>query len=356
MPAVSVAMVVRNMDRFVGEAMESILNQSFRDFEFVIVDFGSTDHSRPIISGLQAKDSRIKLHLIPPCSLPEARNASVFLAQGKYIALMDADDVAFPHRLERQVAYLNQHPDIALLGGAIQCTGPNGTPRFLRSFPLTDGEIRAALARGTALHQTTVMMRREVPGVVKGYRKAFALAEDYDLWLRVIEHFQVANLPEPLVYYRIHSGQVSVQKLRQEMMCWMAARAAAQIRAEGRADPLWEVAEITPDVLTLLGVTPAAFAQALAIAYFDWMNAMWQASNDDAVLQLIDELLELSRSDRVDSVILSEACLRAARVHYRRGAFLASIGSTARAIRIRPVVLGRPIKKLLPHAFPKPTA
>jgi hypothetical protein len=160
----------------------------------------------------------------------------------------------------------------------------------------------------------------------------------------------VANLPEPLVSYRIHPGQVSVQKLRQEVMCWIAARAAAQIRARGGVDPLWETAQITPEVLASLGVTPAAFDQALASSYFDWMNAMWQASNDDAVLQLIEELLELSRSDGVDSVMLSEACLRAARVHYRRGAFLESLSSTARAVCIRPVVAGRPLKKLLRRA------
>ena len=350
-PVVSVAMVVRNMQRFVGEAIESILNQSFRDFEFVIVDFGSTDLSRSIISRYQAQDGRLKLHVIPPCRLPEARNASCFLSQGRYVALMDADDIAFPDRLERQVAYLDQHPEIALVGGAIECTSSSGLARFTRHFPLADAEIRVALKSSTALHQTTVMMRREVFHAVKGYRNAFALAEDYDLWLRVVEHFSVANLADPVVYYRIHPGQVSVQKLRQEVMCWLAAREAAQIRARGGFDPLWQIEEITPEVLARLGVTRAAVAQALAAAYFDWMNAMLQASNDDGVLRLMDELLELSRSDGVDSVILSEACLKVARVHYRRGAVMDSFRSTARAVRIRPLVVGRPFKKFMRRAL-----
>jgi hypothetical protein len=355
-PVVSVAMVVRNMERFVGEAIESILNQSFRDFEFVIVDFGSTDNSPAIVSRYQANDRRIKLHVIPPCSLPEARNASCYLAQGRYLALMDADDIAFPDRLERQVAHLDQHPEITLLGSAIRCIGPSGTARFLRSFPVTDGEIRSALERSTAIHQTTVMMRREILGVIKGYRKAFTLAEDYDLWLRVVEHYKVVNLPEPLAYYRIHPGQVSVQKLRQEVICWMAARAAAQIRAKGGVDPLWETDEITPEVLTLLGVTQTAIAQTLATAYFDWMNAMLQASNDDAVLHLVADLLELSHSATIDRSMLSEACLNVAQIQFKRGAFLAAIESTARAIRIRPVVVGRPVKKLLHLALSNRTA
>jgi glycosyltransferase involved in cell wall biosynthesis len=349
-PVVSVAMVVCNMQRFIGESMESILNQSFRDFEFVIVDFGSTDNSRAIISGYQAKDSRIKLHVIPPCGLSEARNASCFLAQGKYIALMDADDVAFPDRLERQVAFLDQHAEIALLGSAIRCMGASGEAPFVRSFPLTDGEVRSALERGVVLQQTTVMMRREAFGVVKGYRRAFPLAEDYDLWLRVIEHFQVANLPEPLVDYRIHPGQISVQRLRQEVMCWIAARAAAQIRAKGGVDPLWEIEEITPETLTLLGVTQTAFAQALATAYFDWMNAMLQVRNDDAVLQLVADLRELSRSAKIDRFLLSEACLNVAQIQFKRGSYLAGLGSTARAVCTRPVIAGRPVKKLLKRA------
>jgi hypothetical protein len=355
-PVVSVAMVVRNMERFLGEAIESILKQTFRGFELVIVDFGSTDRSKSIISSYQAGDGRIKLHVIPPCSLAEARNASCLLAGGRYIALMDADDVAFPDRLERQLCYFKDHPEIALLGGAIECTGPSGSSRFKRSFPLTDSEIRAALERSTAVHQTTVMMRREVLDVVKGYRRAFALAEDYDLWLRVIEHYEVANLPEPLVYYRIHPGQVSVQKLRQEVMCWVAARAAAQIRANGGVDPLWQTDEITREVLALLGVTEAAFAQVLATAYCDWMNAMLQASNDEAALRLIEELLALSRSTRLDRAVLSDACLTAAGIHYRHGRFFAAISSSGRAVHIRPEIVGRPIKKLLYHALPNKTA
>jgi glycosyltransferase involved in cell wall biosynthesis len=245
-PVISVAMVVRNMERYVAESIESILSQTFADFEFNIVDFGSTDRSQAIVSRYQTEDSRLKLQVIPPCSLPEARNASCSFARGRYIAVMDADDVALPDRLARQVGYLEQHSEIALLGGAIECTNPSGAPRFTRNFPLTDVEIRAALAHGTALHQTTVMMRRDVLDVAGGYRRAFALSEDYDLWLRVIEHFQVANLPEPVVRYRVHPGQVSVRRLRHEVMCWMAARAAAQIRASGMADPLWQTEEITP--------------------------------------------------------------------------------------------------------------
>src|SRR5579863_4921092 len=95
-PLVSVVMVVFNVDRFLGDAIESILDQTFGDFEFIIVDFGSTDKSKEIISSFATKDSRIKFHEIPHCRLSEARNTAGFLAKGKYIAIADADDVSLP--------------------------------------------------------------------------------------------------------------------------------------------------------------------------------------------------------------------------------------------------------------------
>src|SRR5271169_6728077 len=98
-------MVVCNVDRFLAESIESILGQTFREFEFIIVDFGSTDNSKSIISSYATRDSRIKLRVVPHCGLAEARNAGCFLAQGQYIAIMDADDVSLPNRLLWEVEF-----------------------------------------------------------------------------------------------------------------------------------------------------------------------------------------------------------------------------------------------------------
>src|SRR5271166_4018135 len=102
-PLVSVVMVVCNVDRFLAESIESILGQTFREFEFIIVDFGSTDESRAIISQYQDNDNRLRLHTIPHCGLAEARNVSCSLARGRYIAIMDADDVSVHERLMWQI-------------------------------------------------------------------------------------------------------------------------------------------------------------------------------------------------------------------------------------------------------------
>src|ERR1700733_11651747 len=115
-PLVSVAMVVCNVDRFLSESIESILAQTFREFEFIIVDFGSTDKSTTIASSYAAQDSRIKLHTIPCCGLAEARNASCLLAQAQYIAIMDADDIATRDRLMWQVDFMEKRSEVGVLG------------------------------------------------------------------------------------------------------------------------------------------------------------------------------------------------------------------------------------------------
>ena len=125
-PLVSVVMVVCNVERFLGEAIESILGQTYRDFEFVIVDFGSSDKSKEIISSYAARDSRMKLHEIPHCGLAEARNHACSLAQGQYIAIMDADDISVPERLAWEVEFLDAHPQVGVVGGAVDWVDATG--------------------------------------------------------------------------------------------------------------------------------------------------------------------------------------------------------------------------------------
>src|ERR1700683_3775830 len=118
-PLVSVVMVISNVERFVAEAIESVLGQTFRDFEFVIVDFGSTDRTKDIAASYAAKDSRIRLSQIPPCSYIEAKIAACSLPTGRYIAIQDADDVSLPDRLKAEVDFMEDHPKVGFLGGAV---------------------------------------------------------------------------------------------------------------------------------------------------------------------------------------------------------------------------------------------
>ena len=125
-PLVSVTMVTRNVEHFLQEAIESVLGQTFRDFEFIVVDFGSTDNSKSIVSNYAAADRRIRFHEIPHCGLAEARNEACSRAQGKCIAIMDADDVYLPNRLLWEVKFMEAHPEVGVTGGAVECINAAG--------------------------------------------------------------------------------------------------------------------------------------------------------------------------------------------------------------------------------------
>lgn len=218
LPTVSVLMPAHNAERYLGEAVESILGQTFRDFEFLIVDDGSTDRSRAILERYAAQDPRIRLTSRPNTGYAAALNELLGLARGELVARMDADDVALPERLGRQVEYLRAHPDVICVGTAVQLIDEAG--RFLRDrHPGLDHEAiqERALAGDCALNHPSVMMRRAALEAVGGYHVEFMPAEDLDLWLRLGEIGRLTNLPDVLMKYRQHEASFSEQHQRLQL-------------------------------------------------------------------------------------------------------------------------------------------
>ena len=283
-PLVSVTMVVCDVDCFLAEAIESILAQTVREFEFIIVDFGSTDTSKSIISKYAAIDSRIRSREIPHCGLAEARNAAC-LAHGKYIAIMDADDVCLPERLAWQVDFMEAHPEVGVVGGAVECIDAAGRVLTTWSNPTENRMIQLALNERCLLRQPTALIRRDAFVALGGYRAPFAQAEDYDLWLRIAERYQLANLEQVVLRYRFHPSQVSVSKRSQQSLCALAAKVAATSRRNGLPDPLNSVAEITPELLAGLGATRTMQQRQLASDLRDWVRNLCNAGEDSAALQ-----------------------------------------------------------------------
>lgn len=339
-------MVTCNVDRFLAESIESILGQTFREFEFIIVDFGSTDKSKAIASNYAARDDRVKLHTIPNCRLPEARNEGGLLAQGEYIAIMDADDVSLPNRLLWQVEFMEKRPEVGVLGGAVEWIDATGRPLQKMQHPLRDAEIQSALLRYPALWQPTVLIRREAFVLVGGYRAAFPVSHDYDLWLRIAEHFQIANLEQVVLKYRIHPHQVSLQKRRQQSICALAARTAAISRRGGNPDPLNGVREITPEVLARLGVTEAKQQATLASDCSWWIRSMFGAGQDEPALKSALEMLryEWRYAERRQ---IADVHLIVARLYWRQKRFLSSFLAAGRAVLTRPVLAARPLGSTL---------
>jgi len=345
-PQVSVVMVVCNVDRFLAESIESILGQTFQDFEFIIVDFGSTDNSKSVISSYAAKDSRVKFHIIPSCGLAEARNASCLLAQGQYIAIMDADDVSAPDRLMCQIDFMEQHPEVSVLGGAVEWIDAAGRALITWGNPVGDREIQSALLECCPLWQPTVLMRREAFVAIGGYRPPFAPAEDYDLWLRMAEQFQIANLKQVLLRYRIHPYQVSMRKRAQQTLGILGARVAASSRRNGIPDPLDSVKEITPETLAALGVTKARQQSELACESGRWIRNMCMAGEYSVALQAALETLE-SNLEHVERRQIADLHAIVARLYWRQRKFLSSLLAAALAVVTWPVVAGRPLRPML---------
>ena len=315
MCSISIVMSVFNGQAFLSEAIESILGQTFRDFEFVVIDDGSTDKTSEIISAYASRDARMRIVCHKNKGRAESLNIGIGLAKGKYIARMDADDVATPHRLQDQDDFMQHHPEVGLLGGAVELINTRGQVFKTVRPPLQDSEIRSAMLHCNPIFHPSVIMRKEVVLAAGGYRKALLDADDYDLFLRIGEQSRFANLGKTVLQYRIHANQVSVQNMRRQVLCLLAASAAASLRKLGSPDPLSQLEEVTPQLLDTLGVKTARIHQGLLDAYSYWINVL-RESEPEAALRVIDELWQLSRSGCVDRSVLANTWLTAAGIHY----------------------------------------
>lgn len=346
-PMVSVVMVIRDVESFVAEAIDSILTQTFRDFEFIIVDFGSRDKSKEIASEYARNDERIRLVEIPACSYIEAKIAACLLPTGRYIAIQDADDVSFPNRLEAEVEFMARHPELGLLGGAVELIDSQG--KYLRTpgqYPTEDAEIRSALKEYNPFWHPTVLILREAYVRAGGYRAPSSPSDDYDLWLRISEHYQSANLKQLVLKYRIHPAQLSLRKRRQQILCALAAQASASLRSSGREDLMNSVTEITPDVLEKMGVSEAAQKKALAEGYASLIKLAYAAGENAAVLEASAEMFELCHGAAVDKRLLSDVRILAAKAFWNEGRLASGFLSAGRAVLAYPRVMARPLKPL----------
>jgi hypothetical protein len=346
-PLVSVVMVVRNVDTYLAESIESILAQTFSDFEFIIVDFGSTDKTKAIVSGYATKDKRIRLREIPDCGLAAARNAGCALAQGRYIAIMDADDVSVPERFMWQVDFMEKQPEMGLVGGATKWIDSSGKSLRIDQLPAEDHEIRLALVTCCPFCQPTVLMRREAFTLTGGYRIVFAQAEDYDLWLRIADRYRCANLKEVVLQYRIHPRQLSVRGRTQQTLCVLAAQAAATFRKNGAPDPMDTAGEITPALLAAMGVSEATQQTKAVGEYLFWLRTMYAAGEYAVALRTVVEILESTDWKLAEKWQIADLRLMAARLYWKQKRFARSVLTAGYALATRPVILGRPFRQLL---------
>ncbi len=203
-PMISVVMPVYNGEKYLQEAIDSILNQTFTDFEFIILNDGSTDKTEEII--VSYDDPRIvyvknEINL----QIVETLNKGIELAKGKYIARMDADDISLSERFEKQITFLQKNSNIDILGTWFETFGKK---EYIQKLPTEHEQIKSDLLLYTPLAHPSIFMKREI---FKQYQYSvnYPKAEDYALWIQLISKFNFSNIPEVLLLYRLHNNQTS---------------------------------------------------------------------------------------------------------------------------------------------------
>jgi glycosyltransferase involved in cell wall biosynthesis len=229
-PAVSILMSVRNGAPWVRDAVESALAQTASDLEVIVIDDGSTDATPDLLATL--RDSRLTVERRSPRGLAASLNRALALARAPLLARLDADDVALPERLARQRAFLDAHPEVGLLGAGAREVDAHGRDVGIVTPPAEDAAIRRALIRANPFVHSSVVMRRSVVERAGGYDERLAVAQDYDLWMRMSRITRLANLPAPLVIRRLVPGRVSAARDAERLSTearvrWRAVRTGA---------------------------------------------------------------------------------------------------------------------------------
>lgn len=205
---VSVVMSVYNGGKYLKEAVLSVLQQTYRDFELIIINDGSTDDSLNIIKELQSKDDRIKIVSRENKGLVCSLNEGVRMAQGEYIARMDADDLAGCDRFEKQLKYMQEN-NLVVCGSWAEGIDSAGKNIKDMDYPPNTKKIRFyALWHNPFIHPA-VMFKKDIFEKNGGYRKSFKHIEDYELWTRLVFKYKTGNIPERLIKYRLHDDQIT---------------------------------------------------------------------------------------------------------------------------------------------------
>jgi len=313
-PRVSVVMPVRNGERFLREALDSTLGQTLAELELIVVDDGSTDATPEILAEAADSDPRVRVQRQQAGGLTVAINAGCALARAALIARMDADDVMLPDRLERQVAYLEAHQDVALLGGGIVLVDEAGN-----EIDREPGRRQLDFLVRNDLTHATVMMRADAFRSLGGYR--LDQSEDYDLWLRFDEQHGVAALTEHVIRYRLHPGQFSVTALERQALGFLCVREAAIVRRRGEPDPLGAVERLDETVLVRLGISRERLDETVVSDAVQWGATLTRVGRDGEAAALLDAAAavdgapprnELARRARA---LLLKRAVRHGRIH-----------------------------------------
>lgn len=243
-PTITVAMSVYNSERWLAESISSVLGQTYRDFEFVIVNDGSTDGSLQIIQSFASLDRRVRVIRKTNSGLADSLNHGIAHAKGTWIARIDADDICEPQRLELQLEFARSHPSLVLLGSGLLEIDEDGHARGTYRYPAKhSGLVSYLKGKRRFFPHSSAFFRRASFHRVGGYRPRIKRAQDYDLWLRLSEVGEIACLRPALICIRRHGGQISHDEGgRRQILDSRVALASYILRQIGVPDPVADTA------------------------------------------------------------------------------------------------------------------
>jgi hypothetical protein len=334
-PLVSVVMSAFNEAATIGVAVESILRQTFTDLELIVVDDGSTDATAEILSGVT--DPRLRVERQPRnVGLTRSLNRGLSVARGQLIARLDADDLAYPRRLERQVARMLADPALAVLGTAYVARNPAGRRLEVVRFPAADLEVRWRALFSSPFAHPTVLYRRSILEEHRlRYDEGYPFAEDYDLWTRILRHGRGANLREALISYRVRARGITGTRRKEQLPTHDAIvlRTLREVVPEVRLDAadatrLRRLFAFRDDAIE--GPLDGADGARLSALYLDLLQAFARRHRGAAGLE----------------VLLCREAMRVALILLRRPITRDKMLNAARAARLGPPLPGAVIERL----------
>jgi len=239
-PMISVLMSCFNAERWLAECVESVLNQTIKDFEFIIVNDGSVDNTSAIINQYALRDARIILFEKENTGLADSLNCGIRIAKGNWIARIDADDICHNRRLEKQTRFVENNAEVVLLGSGFEEINTMGATLMRHKYPMRHLPLVRRLERFRAFFpHSSSFYKRDIVHKLGGYRHQFRRSQDWDLWLRMSEHGKLACVTEPLVKVRKHDNQVSHEHSgKRQLIDCHAATISYFIRKFGVNDPI----------------------------------------------------------------------------------------------------------------------
>lgn len=225
MPILSVIMSVFNEEKYVRETVESILNQSFRDLEFIVVNDGSTDGTSEILESFH--DERMNVIEQENRGLTKSLNRAIKASKGKYIGRIDCGDLARKEKFERQVRFLEGNAEVYGIGTWANLIDERGNSVGTLKYPTKYEKIRKVILRYNPFVHPSMVFRKELFDRIGLYDETFEYAQDYDLALKAVSKFEIANLPEVLLNYRISKEAISFKQMKRQELCALKARVKA---------------------------------------------------------------------------------------------------------------------------------